>query len=338
MSGAPRNTSLSTRTSHASRVHVLSKSVIKIHDDPTSARPARERAALLLLEGTNLPVPAYHSCGRLIDGRPWIMTSKCKGTPPRDAAYPAHQLSVRLAARLGHEAARLHDSVCPPGFGDWTRTPDISLMAEQRRRANLVIQLAKKRRLVQPSVITSLTASLGRYESSLRSAPARPVLVHRDLHAANTLVDPSGRITGIVGFERAGGGDPAEDFSRLALDWESESFRAFCIGYAGAGGELGDDAAERVTYYALYWAGLIISSVAGPVNGYIEPACRLISRVADHELPTLDSVIDLRDPRPSDAAPDIVPASAGPTTSTMPMIQPQSSDAMANLGLFGSPR
>lgn len=212
-----------------------------------------------------------------------------------------------------------------------------------------MLDLAKYSRYVQPSIIQALSRALGTYEGSLKSAPERPVLVHRDLQPRNVLVDASGEITGVVDFEASGGGDGAEDFSRFALDWDSAGFRAFATGYEVGGGSLGADAAERVTYYTLYWAGLIISYVAAHFPEYLEPACRLISRVADGELPTLEETIDLRDPVPSlDTAPNLNAVPDFDTgqgqgrplqlhhKSQLATTPGSDQDVMANLGLFGS--
>lgn len=327
----------SVPTSPTNRVYVLGRSVIKIYDDPLSYRPGRERAALLLLEAAGLCVPKYQSCGQMDDGRPWLMMSRQPGSPPSDALHPGHELSPELALRIGREAAHLHNSVCPPGFGTWTRDPDISLIGEQRTRSNRVLALAKQNRYVQPSIIQALSRALGAYEGSLKSAPERPVLVHRDLQPRNVLVDDSGEITGVVDFEASGGGDGAEDFSRFALDWDSAGFRAFSTGYRIGGGTLGTDAAERVTYYTLYWAGLIISYVAAHFPEYLEPACRLISRVADGELPVLEETIDLRDHAPSlNTDPSQRQPLEPPNKSRLAQTDGSDEDVMANLGLFGS--
>jgi aminoglycoside phosphotransferase (APT) family kinase protein len=116
-------------------------------------------------------------------------------------------------------------------------------------------------------------------------------------------------VTGVVDFETARFADPAEDFSRFALDWDSKGFRAFCSGYfadrpgaadgqakqsgadeqsnQSAPANLGPETIERVVFYTLLWAAWIGAYVADHWDGYLQPARDLITRVADGELPDL---------------------------------------------------
>ncbi len=76
----------------------------------------------------------------------------------------------------------------------------------------------------------------------------RPALIHGDLWYDNILVDDEARrVVGVVDFERAGEGDPAEDFA--ALSYAGGSFVVETLArYRALGGEPGARLDERIAY------------------------------------------------------------------------------------------
>ena len=279
-------------TVHASpnnRVHLLSRSVLKIYAPVGTERFRRERAALKLLNGSDAPVPRPLSSGQLGDGRDWLLMSRLPGAPPSSAQVPAHEVSAELASQLGHWAAGLHQAT--QSGSPITLVPALRSQDDGRDRADRVLAQARERRLFEPSVLSALTLGFDRYEGALTTGPTDAVLVHGDLQARNVVVDDADVLTGVVDFEVSAFGDPAEDFSRVALDWDSKGFRAFCFGYIADSesgqDRIGPDAAERVAFYTLLWAAWIGAYVADHWDGYLQPARDLIIRVADGELPDL---------------------------------------------------
>ncbi len=297
---------------HASpnnRVHLLSRSVLKIYGPVGTERFARERSALNVLSGSEIAVPRPLSSGRLEDGRDWLLMSRLPGRSPSDAERPAHELSAVLAEQLGHWATGLHQVTKP--YSLVTLAKDLRSLSDDqdksdRDRADRVLAHARDRGLFEPSELSALTLGFDRFEGALLHGSSHAVLVHGDLQARNVVVDEAGVVTGLVDFETARFADPAEDFSRFALDWDSKGFRAFCSGYfadslAGQGeqvrpgeqddhdqqGGLGPDAAERVVFFTLLWAAWIGAYVADHWDGYLQPARDFIIRVADGELPNL---------------------------------------------------
>ena len=72
-----------------------------------------------------------------------------------------------------------------------------------------------------------------------------PVLMHGDVWHGNLLADERGRLTGVLDWEDAGPGDPAEDFA--ALMYLGPAFPARSLAaYRAAGGGVDADFAHRV--------------------------------------------------------------------------------------------
>ncbi len=269
-------------------VFLLDDCVLKVFTDAQSSRPAREREALRLLRDSECRVPQLRRQGRLPSGEQWIVTTRLPGTAAPD--FYCHQadeeISASLARQMGAQAARLH-RVRAPGFGTWFRDPGITLIDEHRQRVRAVSKIARQAGIVNASTLDRIEAKFSELEDSLASAPKMPVLVHRDYQPRNVLVDKQGQLTGVVDFESAGGGDPADDFSRVALGWTGCLLDAFSEAYVAAGGVLGADCESRVAYHVLYWAVHITGYVAQYWPEFLKPAEQAIERILAGELPEI---------------------------------------------------
>lgn len=185
--------------SPGTHVYVFDEVALKVIEDPASPRMLREADSLqhLSLHGCRrISTPRLPKTGITEGGQRWVLMSRLAGTPPADAARPAHELSTSLATQLGTAAAALHSAPTPPGFGTWSRDPGITLIDEHRQRCQPAMVNARASRLVTRSEVDVLERLLSSTMNSLRSAPSRPVLAHRDLQPRNVLVGSDGILTG----------------------------------------------------------------------------------------------------------------------------------------------
>ena len=257
-------------------------------DQQATNRLDRERAALELLVDSDLTVPAFVAADTLHCGRPWLVMTRLPGEPPVDALASPHDISVGLGRQLGALTARLHAGPRPPGFGTWGMRDRWSLVEEDLARTAGLTELSRDAGIVSADEVRDLLALMATTRSALKDAPTAPVLAHRDLQPRNVLVDNRGELTALLDFESAGGGDPAEDFKTIGLDWETPGFAAFCAGYASAG-SFDASFAERAAHHVLFWALAVFAYLGNVVPGSTEHARRAIDRVRSGQRPPIPS-------------------------------------------------
>ena len=253
-----------------------------------SGSMVREASALGLLVPTGLPVPRLLQAGELADGRRWVVVSRLDGAPPPDAARPAHELSVGLAAQIGAVVARLHAAATPPEFGTWDLRPTRTFLEEHWHRIGILEGMARRAAIVAADELADLLALL-RATAAPLDAVTTPVLAHRDVQPRNVLVDDDGTVTALLDFESSAGGDPAEDFRVIGLTWDSPAFAAFAASYAGHddADPFDRDFAERITHYVLEWALAIFAYLGGIAPAYLAPARAAIERARRGDRPPL---------------------------------------------------
>jgi aminoglycoside phosphotransferase (APT) family kinase protein len=262
-------------------VYVFDEVVVKLNQQAGSNRLIRERNALALLRGSSLRVPEF-----VADGEDWIVMTRLAGDPPPDALVPPEQASPELAYQLGALTAQLHAGPAPPGFGTWTEV-DFTLREECENRIRALHGLGVDYDIVERSELDAARDLLLNRLDVLASAPQDPMLVHRDVQPRNVLVDASGTVTALLDFEASGGGDPAEDFKCVGLDWHRPGFAAFVSGYREDGGEVDEAFAERVPVYVAYWAFAALAYLGGFAPHFLPVAREAIARVKRGEVPPI---------------------------------------------------
>lgn len=270
-----------------SRTHVFAVDDVVVKFDARnrvgSGSMIRESAALDLLAGSDLPVARVLDSGRFADGRCWIVLTRMRGAPPDDALRPAHELSAPLAAQLGGVIARLHAVARPPAFGTWTLEPRRSFLDEHWHRISILESMAREARVVPDAELEDLLRLLRQTSEPLEDVVV-PVLAHRDVQPRNVLVE-DGVLTALLDFESGAGGDAAEDFRVVGLDWTTPAFAVFARSYSDADGSLGASGADRVAHYVLEWALAIFAYLGRIAPAYLPPARLAIGRVRDGERP-----------------------------------------------------
>lgn len=152
--------------------------------------------------------------------------------PGRDLASidPDDSQLPRLYQMVGQELKRLHQTVQsvpdPHGWLDHPEDPQPKAALREARTAHKIDAMNVR--------------WLEKWLDHLVNAPAYPgppVFLHDDLHAGNTMVEPSTlELTGLIDWGDAGWGDPAIDFQRLpawALPWALEGYGGYDPGLPG---------------------------------------------------------------------------------------------------------
>jgi aminoglycoside phosphotransferase (APT) family kinase protein len=286
---APTITPPDLGSEERTHVYVVDDVVVKVDARFGSQAMVREANALTLLAGNGIAIPTLLANGTFDDGRGWVVTERLDGAVPPDAAHLAQDLSPGLAAQLGAVIAAMHRAVTPPGFGTWTDTsrPPRSLRDECRDRlANLGRMGFDRDPLIVGRHELEEVLRLGEETLDALDDVTTPVLAHRDVQPRNVLVTGD-RLTALLDFESAGGGDPLEDFNVLALDWTTPGYAAFCEAYATANGDdsLGPHAADRLTHHVLRWILAIYAYLGRIAPAYLAPARLALERIRDGERP-----------------------------------------------------
>ncbi|MFI0350820.1 phosphotransferase family protein [Actinomadura sp. 9N407] len=201
-------------------------------EDPDAM--AREAALLTAAAGAGVPVPRLVDHGPDLLGSAYLIMERLDGeTIPRRLLRDARFADVRprLARELGTILARLHtlspDAV--PGLPDDDPLTDLAARYEAFAEPRPAVEIALR--------------WLDRHRPP--SSGARRTVVHGDFRNGNLMIDPAG-VRGVLDWELAHAGDPAEDLGWLCVKaWRFGSPQpaggfgtreALLDGYAAAGG------------------------------------------------------------------------------------------------------
>jgi aminoglycoside phosphotransferase (APT) family kinase protein len=233
---------------------------------PTQGKTRTERDLLEAAGAAGVPVPRVVAMGEDDDiGPAWLVVERLDGeTIPRKILRDAPWATARaaLTAQCGGALAAIH-AIDPDGVAGLPRADPL------RDPLPLLDALGE----VRPAL------ELGaRWLAAHRPAPGPRVTVHGDFRCGNLLVDAQG-LRGVLDWELAHGGDPAEDIGWLcAPAWRFGGPGAvggfgrldeLLEAYSGAGGST--ITPDRVHWWQVYatvkWAAICALQAATHLNG-----------------------------------------------------------------------
>ncbi|MFF0520429.1 phosphotransferase family protein [Actinomadura nitritigenes] len=224
------------------------RALILRRDPPSSPDPdamAREAALLASAARAGVPVPSLVDHGDDLAGTPFLIMERLSGeTIPRrllrDEAFAA--VRPRLARDLGGVLARLHTMEPVPGLPDDDPLAAIIAYYEAFDEPRPAVELA-----------------LRWLRENRPAASGRRAVVHGDFRNGNLMIAPDG-VTGVLDWELAHVGDPAEDLGWLCVKaWRFGSPHPaggfgsredLLAGYADAGGT--PPAPEELRWWEVY--------------------------------------------------------------------------------------
>lgn len=215
-----------------------------------------EQVAYQLLQQADIPCPQVV----LLDDRKmlvpydYMIMTKSEGTPLLDS-WPLLTTTQQeqIAQETGRILARMHE-ITLPTFGDLYGTEGVfdnwfdTIMDKFAYEGGEAV----KGGLLEPAIRDRMQAVLEAYRHTF-DLVTQPRLVHWDYHFGN-LLQRDGKITAVLDFEWALGGDPAHDFNRR-VEWEEQCPGSAALVYAGyiSLRPLQSDHETRVALYEMLW-------------------------------------------------------------------------------------
>lgn len=215
-----------------------------------------EQIAYHYLRQADIPCPqviALDDSKTLVSYDYMIMT-RVEGSPLLDSwpqLSPIQQQQV--ATEAGRLLARMHD-ISLPKFGRLYGTERVfdTWYAYVMDQFEYEGQASRADNLISQMLYDRMQAVLVAYRPTFDSV-SQPRLVHWDYHFGN-LLQQDGKITAVLDFEWALGGDPAHDFNRRT-EWEEQCPGSLTWVYDGytALHPLQTDHETRVALYEMLW-------------------------------------------------------------------------------------
>jgi len=213
---------------HSAKIDRDREVIVRINrDSGAESRFQSERWALDQAEKADVPVPRILLVESMqLDGKPAGISveERLPGIPLDEFAKHASEKELaEILERAGTLLSRVH-SVKTEGFGeiDEQGRGEHASLAGIFSEANLserVLLAAAEAASLDPHIVKRARHILDEFPK--RYAPVAPHLLHGDFAPKHLLVQ-DGKITGIIDFENARGGDPVQEFANWQFFFEDE--------------------------------------------------------------------------------------------------------------------
>jgi aminoglycoside phosphotransferase (APT) family kinase protein len=202
---------------------------------------------------TNVPCPAivaFDTSHRRLD-RDFLIMERLPGTPIAGRVARGSEELALILQQVGGLLRQIHQITGPSyGYAGEHRpmVPQEDWLSAFRIMWNKLIDDVERCGGYGPKE-SKLMRWLFEHHRSVFRRPMQPSLLHMDLWAQNILTDESGRVTGLIDWDRALWGDPELEYA--VLDYCGMSEPAFWRGY-GVKRRQTPEAEIRRKFYLLY--------------------------------------------------------------------------------------
>jgi len=234
---------------------------------------------------TRIPVAeiyAYDTSRRVVE-RDFLIMERLPGVALSEIGARTSAFYDRVLEQVGRMLAELHSITaerygylgahnCMEPQGDW--------LSAFRVMWNKLIDDIVAVGAYEPEEAAALRGLFDRHAGAF-DRPVAASLLHMDIWGQNILVDPSGRVTGLVDWDRALWGDPEIEFA--VLDYCGVSRSAFWRGYGRPRDESPRARVRWIFYYLYEVQKYIVIEIARRGNraaalGYKSQVMHIISR------------------------------------------------------------
>jgi aminoglycoside phosphotransferase (APT) family kinase protein len=215
-----------------------------------------EQTAYDLLRQSNIPCPQVILIddSKTLAPYDYMIMSKMDGEPITDSWSRLTSAQQRDVAHEAGKLLALIHNISIPKFGDLYGTEGVfeEWYAYIIHKFEHDTHRAVTEGMLMPIMRDRMQAVLENYRPIFDSL-TQPSLIHWDYHFGN-LLQQDGKITAVLDFEWALGGDPAHDFNRRD-EWDSECPGSSTLVYEGytALHPLQPDHEIRVALYEMLW-------------------------------------------------------------------------------------
>jgi Ser/Thr protein kinase RdoA (MazF antagonist) len=176
-----------------------------------------------------VPTPEVIALGRTKEGTPYLVSRRMRGSTLQLVWDDLSEAEKRqYSAALGKTLAVIHNSPTA-NIEDVAPRPRLPLQQSMRKRAKELLDIVDSQKLLSPETIKGLWDYCNAQMTQVNETET--VLLHGGFRPGNLIV-ADGRVTGVIDWEDAYLGDPAEELALVLHRTIPEAFhKSFLTGY-----------------------------------------------------------------------------------------------------------